>query len=300
MKVKESTSSLSSSSERRHEAEVPPGVDEMQQPEGEKGDHVSRQKGPKEDTLDSNSIKLARLPGTINILCERVDIHGRIRPLEADKELDALNIPREEMGIIKDAPVQRWLEGQQLCDHKWGKSKEASIVNKRKKCEERYAKILGERSGVEVIDGGETKGVNKANDGVEEFASEEWDTRRRWDPTDLEEENPPPSAIAARKDTPDAVTLLKTSFHRPAPHVQVPVRAVPSSAIAAKWTALVHPKKAEAMPITQSASEQQRQSNKVPTSHGVRMWSSLMGTFLAANTKREEKKEKAMDKVAEI
>ena len=45
---------------------------------------------------------------------ERVDIHGVVRPMEPKEEIEALNIPPQEIGIIKEAPVMRWLAGQEL------------------------------------------------------------------------------------------------------------------------------------------------------------------------------------------
>ncbi|KIO33836.1 hypothetical protein M407DRAFT_3841 [Tulasnella calospora MUT 4182] len=91
------------------------------------------------------------------------------------------------------------------------------------------------------------------------------DLYRRYTPFDLSEEDVPPPAIAGRKDTHDALALIEASFRKPVP--------------------LARPKKEK--PDLLSPAEQQRVSNKIPTSHGVRLWSSLMSKFMNTNLKRQ-------------
>lgn len=43
---------------------------------------------------------------------ERVSINGVIRPLNPESELQALNVDPEDIGVIKEGPVKRWLEGR--------------------------------------------------------------------------------------------------------------------------------------------------------------------------------------------
>lgn len=43
---------------------------------------------------------------------ERVDIYGQVRAMESPDDIAILHIPPSQIGIIKEAPVRRWLSGQ--------------------------------------------------------------------------------------------------------------------------------------------------------------------------------------------
>ncbi|KAG9047560.1 hypothetical protein FS837_002023 [Tulasnella sp. UAMH 9824] len=255
---------------------VPSGVDSKQRPSTTKGDHVGRERADPDEIKSEDDTKLeenpegqTRKPNTINILCERVDIHGRVRPLECDTELQSLQIPKEEIGVIKQAPVKRWLEGQGATDNKW-KHRGAKVERKREKISASTAKLVREKA-----DGGQRPVVDEAArksfaDPIKEKEDDDDDgfypdSYRRYTPFDLDGEIIPPAAIAGRKDTHDALALIEASFRKPVP--------------------LAHPKKEK--PEILSPAEQQRVSNKIPTSHGVRLWSSLMSKFMNTNLKRQ-------------
>jgi hypothetical protein len=50
---------------------------------------------------------------------ERVAVDGTCRPLESEAELDAMTMPADEIGVIKEGPAMRFLTGQALWDKKF-------------------------------------------------------------------------------------------------------------------------------------------------------------------------------------
>jgi hypothetical protein len=52
-----------------------------------------------------------------------VDRHGHIHILEPASSLPALQMPANEIGVIKPGPVRQWLEGKQMWDIKFAKDK---------------------------------------------------------------------------------------------------------------------------------------------------------------------------------
>lgn len=50
---------------------------------------------------------------------ERVDIYGKVRPMEPKEDIEALHMPSRQIGIIKEEPVRRWMTGQDLWDKKF-------------------------------------------------------------------------------------------------------------------------------------------------------------------------------------
>lgn len=127
---------------------------------------------------------------------ERVDIRGKIRPLEPDNELQALQMPIEEIGVIKEGPVQRYLTGQALWDEKF--KRQSKRVAKRRHRNEKYAKSMLEQAAQEGLLGRTFEEHEDADDYDE---AGNWADLSRLGPLNLEGENPPPSAIAGRRDT---------------------------------------------------------------------------------------------------
>lgn len=96
---------------------------------------------------------------TDNMIRERVNRHGIIRPLEDPSLLPALTIPANEIGVIKPGPVLKWTEAKQIWDKKY--AKEAQKVRKQR--------------------------ANESAAGFQEFFQ------------DGRVERPPPSALAGRR-----------------------------------------------------------------------------------------------------
>ncbi|KAJ1310944.1 hypothetical protein OPQ81_009456 [Rhizoctonia solani] len=226
---------------------------------------------------------------------ERVDIHGVVRPLSPD----ALRIPKDGVGVVKHAPVQRWLTGQNAWDKKYkriargvekeraGWEKKAMQVMKKAGLtdseieavwKEKTARGRAQGSGGSSANSPEpaTPGAHAnlevipevGNDESNSIREERMRNGRRWGPLDLAGEMPPPSAIAGRLDTPDAVDLLKTSLSQmPRTQFQRPGQGKAIDRVLRGSTEPVRPRR-------QSAAEQQVPANPL---HGVRMWGGLMG-----------------------
>lgn len=67
---------------------------------------------------------------TDNMIRERVNRHGIIRPLEEPSLLPALTMPANEIGVIKPGPVLKWTEAKQIWDKKY--AKESQKVRKQR------------------------------------------------------------------------------------------------------------------------------------------------------------------------
>jgi hypothetical protein len=179
---------------------------------------------------------------------ERVDIHGRVRSMEPREEVPALQVRPNEVGIIKEAPVRRWYEGQSGMDNKFAKDARR-VVERRRKIEERVETMLREareqglilahdRHRARQVEPSESsqaktmvedsmfpgqkdtqksrapdpskskrKPIVRVTSGGSGFSAHTVsdsvciDKHRRYGPLDLEDEHPPPTAIAGRRDT---------------------------------------------------------------------------------------------------
>ncbi|KAI0082430.1 alpha/beta-hydrolase [Panus rudis PR-1116 ss-1] len=218
---------------------------------------------------------------------ERVDVFGCIRAMEPQGDIQALRIPINQIGIIKEEPVRRWLTGQEKWDKKYKTS--ALKAERRRKYYERKAAALVEHARKQGLtlarDGTPTATRRGSRETVASVAgSSLGDVRqdRRWGPFDLDGEQPPPSAIAGRRDTREAVALYKKIIYHTAPvtHGTVPkIRA--SDALRAAFNPHDHPTK----PPQQTVSEEQNHARIVPF-HGVRMWQDLISYFMRRSAKR--------------
>ncbi|KAG9004517.1 hypothetical protein FRB93_010294 [Tulasnella sp. JGI-2019a] len=266
---------------------TPVGLDEANSPSIEDGAHIGRTRAKHSDKLTIDDVKLTRgvsgtsaqggrhEPNTIRILCERVSIHGITRSLECDDEIEALKLPCEDVGTIKEAPVKRWLEGQGSADRSW-KHSGKGIERKRVSIEAKAMRLidLARSEGLLDHDGQPTKDFSGIGNGHMDEKEPDGtldgfytDSRKRWSPLDLQGERPSPTAVAGRRDTSDALTLLRATF-------------APSPAPA-------HPEKGKREDMIMSPAEQQRVSKVIPGSHGVRIWSGLMSKFMKTNLKKK-------------
>ncbi|CCM05570.1 uncharacterized protein FIBRA_07797 [Fibroporia radiculosa] len=236
--------------------------EEKAKEEVEKGEAEQAPCGTEEVT-NGSSPSGKDIPRVIMIR-ERVDIFGQVRSMEPKEEIEALRLEPQEIGIIKEAPVKRWLIGQEHWDKKYKRAAHKVIVRRRRY--ERKAQRLLQHA----LDQGSlrhnptrpqpperTTSHTSLASGV--FGRIEQD--RRWGPLDLGGESPPASAIAGRRDTREAVALLKKHIYHTAPrtHRMIP-KLKSSDLIRAAFDREDHPTKAP----QQSASEQQRRvENKV-------------------------------------
>ncbi|PWN48788.1 alpha/beta-hydrolase [Violaceomyces palustris] len=143
-----------------------------------------------------------------SMIRERVDVRGFLRPLEPESELQALQISPDEIGVIKEGPCHRYLVGQEKWSKKYAKAAK-KVEKKRAKNEERARRILEKALSDGLLDPDAAKGL-ATNAGHKQ--DEGWVDLAVFGPTDIGNETPPPSAIAGRRDTGDAITLLRTSL----------------------------------------------------------------------------------------
>ncbi|KDR83943.1 hypothetical protein GALMADRAFT_686758 [Galerina marginata CBS 339.88] len=203
---------------------------------------------------------------------ERVNLSGQVRPMEPPEALQALQLKASDIGVIKEAPALRWAEGQRKWDERY--SRNSKRVLKQKAHYEAKAEHLVKNA----LDQGF---IHKSHGGPVGDPPMPWTTStsvgkiqpdRRWGPLDLQDERPPPTAIAGRRDTPEAVALLKKSIYNTAPvtHLTVP-KLKTSDAIRAAFDPNDDPNK----PPTQSVSEEQVKARFI-WMHGLRMWDGLL------------------------
>ncbi|GAC96163.1 candidate lipase/esterase [Pseudozyma hubeiensis SY62] len=162
---------------------------------------------------------------------ERVDTLGYLRPLEPETSLPCLQIHPSSIGCIKEGPVDRYLTGQTQWAKRFAKTAR-KVEKQRAKNESTAQKMLQEASSQGLLDlaslrkkrnglfeassnSSESKGVGvNANDVAKgaERCREKWSWLVDFGPFDLTHETPPPAAIAGRRDTDDALVLLRRSL----------------------------------------------------------------------------------------
>ncbi|TBU23510.1 alpha/beta-hydrolase [Dichomitus squalens] len=202
---------------------------------------------------------------------ERVNPLGHVRPMEPAEEVPALRLKPSEIGIIKEKPVRMWLEGQDEWDRRY-KSQAEAVIRKRKHYQAKWEKLLEHAKQEGLF--GEKDSLRSTTSAVSTGGTIETD--RRWGPLDLEGERPPPSAIAGRNDTREAVALLKKAIYHSAP---VTHHQVPKQKVSGMIRAAFDPHDMAIKPPPQSVAEQQVHSRLVPM-HGLRMWQTLVELFM--------------------
>ncbi|TFK22340.1 lipase/esterase [Coprinopsis marcescibilis] len=242
-------------------------------PRGEPG-NLARGEGGNENIGSAN----------VDFISERVSIRAVVRPMEAKGDIPALQVSPSCVGVIKEAPAMRWLRGQERWDQKFAKAG-ARVLRERKGYEERAERLIEralaqglvheafpERDNIPVNE--ETKPGKLVK---KKISPGKIQADRRWGPLDLQDERPPPSAIAGRRDNRDSLALLRQSIYYSAP---VTHKTVP------RWTskdtirAAIDPHDDTTTPPKQSVAEQQVSAAPVTPLNGLRMWNNLL-TYVA-------------------
>ena len=138
------------------------------------------------------------------MLRERINLHGFARPMEPEEDIPCLQIPPDQIGLLKEAPAMRWFRGQNDWDARFRK-KARRVQRKREEHKRKASEVIKhahemglvhawfpESMPVERETGRRVKRTTSIG-GI--------DNHRRWGPLDLDDERPPPSAIAGRRDT---------------------------------------------------------------------------------------------------
>lgn len=139
---------------------------------------------------------------------ERVDVRGVVRDLEAPEELAALQLSPAQVGVIKEGPIKRFLEGMRLADRRYAKLHE---------------RIRQER--VEHVRSAETQESKRLRAALQRLGSTRRHELEQLDEGDAGEddledllrlrgpwalsERPPPSSVVGRKDTAEALRLAR-------------------------------------------------------------------------------------------
>ncbi|GLB33981.1 putative steryl acetyl hydrolase [Lyophyllum shimeji] len=217
---------------------------------------------------------------------ERVDIDGITRPMEPPEQIHALKVSPEEIGIIKEGPVLRWYKGQLEWDKRFPRAGK-EVLRKRAKLEAKAAKMLdnAHRQGLIHSRGLPAEDLERSISAGSRNRVERIQEDRRWGPLDLDDERPPPSAIAKRRDTPEALALLKKSIYHTAPATH---RTVPKMRTSDAIRAALDPNDDPYKPPRQSVSEQQVRTHVVPV-HGLRMWDGIVRYFGKETSKQARK-----------
>ncbi|GAA5922423.1 uncharacterized protein JCM15063_003299 [Sporobolomyces koalae] len=161
-----------------------------------------------------------------NMIRERVSITGVVRPMEPEDEIQALTIDAEDLGLIKEGPVKRYLAGKAIWDRKFAKQQrkvnlhrekhlQKSIKEEAKRITRRAQEATksklqnGSKSSAAQDSSSSDNAPPRITESPEPYATPgaKNETGGIWD---LHGENPPPSSIAARQDTGEARNLAKT------------------------------------------------------------------------------------------
>ncbi len=131
----------------------------------------------------------------------RVDVLGRVREMEEKESIPALKLTAKEIGLLKQRPAERWLKGQEIWDQRFRK-RAIKIMHQRQKNKIKYEEILGRAREMGLVhDTRKNQTVPLTRPPTQMETQGEIQNDRRWGPLDLDDEDPPSSAIAARRDT---------------------------------------------------------------------------------------------------
>jgi hypothetical protein len=145
---------------------------------------------------------------------ERVGIDGVVRPLEVEEDLQACCLHPDDVGLIKEGAVKRYMQGKSQWDKKYPSKR---IHNRRKRNVKQAASHEAKRLAKMAIgkESAQTDSNNPASAVDENDA-----VMGTW--AKVDGERPPPSSIAARRDTvrteplvlQGTKKLMKRSCHR--------------------------------------------------------------------------------------
>lgn len=146
---------------------------------------------------------------------ERVNFDGVCRPLEPESELGAMVMPSDEIGMIKEGPALRYIEGQAIWDKRFRHTRKRIARHRKKnlaKAHDRDAKTLRDRWSKVVTD------VPESDVSSDEDPLTWCDRNAEHLPADsswawqwaLGGEQPPPSAIVGRRDLVSVIEGLLT------------------------------------------------------------------------------------------
>ncbi|TFK71796.1 alpha/beta-hydrolase [Pluteus cervinus] len=234
-----------------------------------------------EDKVDVNQAKSEVERGQVVMIRERVNIRGEVRPMEPKGEMPVLKIPPSEVGLLKEEPASKWKSGQDEWDRKFSRS--AKRVEKQRQDISLKADKLVQNARQQGLVSSDAQSSDRSS------TSSSSRNERRWGPLDLAGETPPPTAIAGRRDSRDALALLKKLIYHTPP---ITHNTIPRLKAADTLKAAFDPHDDPVRPPQQSASEQQVHARLWPM-HGLRIWDGLVGYFGQKTTQRALRRTKS-------
>lgn len=159
---------------------------------------------------------------------ERVSTTGVCRPLEPASELAALNLPQDEVGVIKEGQATRYLNGQHLWDKKFHRAAKQVEKHRRKNLkaakerdrrklvtmwEDRIRRKEMERGETDAEGSGWETAGEEANQTDAAAERSVLDQSWSWEWA-LHGEAPPPSAIVSRRDFVSCLLSFRSHFSR--------------------------------------------------------------------------------------
>lgn len=96
-----------------------------------------------------------------HMIRQRIDRHGRIHRLPPPDELEALKLPREDIGVPKSGPVNKWMKAQQHWNGKFAKQKLKIQKQRMMDMEKGYEGFDGETPPPTALAGRRVKGMKK-------------------------------------------------------------------------------------------------------------------------------------------
>lgn len=137
-----------------------------------------------------------------HMIRERVARDGKIRPMEREDHMSYLCLDPKTIGIIKAETYARFHKGHTIWDNKYHRDFKR-IRKSRARIERRVQRILAKA---------ESEGLFRDMGDIEPSGTK-WTDLGTYGPADLRGETPPLSAVVGRRDTPDAMALLKLGLH---------------------------------------------------------------------------------------
>ncbi|KAF9057965.1 hypothetical protein BJ165DRAFT_1424900 [Panaeolus papilionaceus] len=250
-----------------------------QTPDGEEKNSIAPVTKTKSDGSSSTAVGSQEPSKSTQMIRERVDLEGTVRLMEPPEEIPVLQIKPAEICLIKEGPTLRWNEGQQMWDKRFAK-RTARILKKKAKHTAEAERVIKNALDQGLIHKLEENHLDKptaTEKGHRRTGSGVIQIDRRWGPLDLQDERPPPTAIAARRDTPEALALLKKSIYHTAPATH---QTVPKMKVIDVMRAAFNPHDDPNKPPEQSVSEEQVKSKiHILPVHGLRIWDDLVTYF---------------------
>jgi acetyl esterase/lipase len=116
------------------------------------------------DTKEIKNVKVGKAGDPLpaferHMIRQRIDRHGRIYLMEPEKEMQALNLATEDIGVPKSGPVHKWMKAQTDWNGKFAKEKLKVQKKRRKDMEKGYEGFEGESPPPTALAGRRLKGM---------------------------------------------------------------------------------------------------------------------------------------------